>query len=276
MKSGGYNIDNHNKNNDNKVGRGDDNTTNTNNNNVEKGLILPEGLIDTLINRFASSEGYMLYDDVLPFFRQLRSISRSRSRPSLSKSIVNDNDNNGTGLGTIFDRVILGVISNTDDRVPAVLKSLGLSVGDTRADQGRESMELPGFEERRTSNNVDKEGKGKQTETATETETETENGNDIDLIITSYEAGAEKPSRLIFDVAKRQAHRLTKKTTDDTDEKWVYVHVGDDYEKDYKAAINAGWDSYLLPRGNSIDGFRDVKVVYSLVDLVGELERRYS
>jgi FMN phosphatase YigB (HAD superfamily) len=28
----------------------------------------------------------------------------------------------------------------------------------------------------------------------------------------------------------------------------MYMHVGDDYITDYKGAINAGWDSFLLAR----------------------------
>lgn len=222
-------------------------------------FVLPDGLTESLINRFAGSEGYRLYDDVVPFFermRYLKSVPHTRGATA--------------GFG-IFDRVLFGVISNSDDRVPAVLKSLGLSVGDVRADQERSSMTLPGFEEREDSQNQNKE-----------------DYFDLDLVITSYEAGEEKPNRLIFDVAKRQALRLARSelrdeernpadsNMDNINEKWVYVHVGDDYEMDYKGAINAGWDSYLLPRGNNIDGIRDAKVVHSLMDLIVELEKKYA
>lgn len=213
---------------------------------------LPDSMIEALVNRFAGAEGYILYEDVGPFFARMREI---RTAPTRS-----------------FDRILLGVISNTDDRVPSVLKALGLRVGDMRADQDLSSMELPGFEERGGSGNTfgarnpDIAGAGSQPDA------------DLDLIITSYEAGEEKPNRLIFDVARRQAQLLARDKShthgsapvgaDDPDE-WVCVHVGDDYGKDYLAAMDAGWRSYLLPRGEEPE--RPAETVSSLMELVEKL-----
>ncbi|KAJ5970831.1 uncharacterized protein N7479_000749 [Penicillium vulpinum] len=184
---------------------------------------IPDRMVEVLLDRFAGSEGYALYDDVLPFFHRLRKLKSAHKWS--------------------FDRIIVGVVSNSDDRVPAVLKSLGLTVGDMRADQDRSSMDLPGFERRNSEEDV-----------AEEYDEDRKNINynlDIDMVITSYEAGQEKPHRLIFDVTRRQALKvarpwLTSRT------KFKSVHVGDDFEKDYTAARDAGWESYLLIR-NSID-----------------------
>lgn len=214
-----------------------------------EGTKLPPGLMEALLDRFAGAGGYVLYEDVAPFFARMREL---RASP------------NG-----VFDRVLVGVVSNSDDRVPTVLKALGLRVGDMRADQDLSSMALPGFEERgglgRSQEPQKNDGSGDQ-------------GVDVDMVITSYEAGEEKPNRLIFDVARRQARLLVKESAHthgsapvsvDEDGDWVCVHVGDDYKKDYCAAIDAGWQSYLLARGESQG--KSAKTISSLVELVDEL-----
>ncbi|KAE8144000.1 hypothetical protein BDV38DRAFT_289792 [Aspergillus pseudotamarii] len=217
-------------------------TTNHNNDNNDSGgqVDLPEGLVGYLLDRFASKEGYALYDDVGPFFSRIRAVKESGAR-----------------LGP-FDRVVIGVVSNSDDRVPAVLKSLGLRVGDCRADEGVDSMRLSGFEERSSSGVV--------------VEGSAVNGgvNDVDLVVTSYEAGVEKPSPRIFEVTRRQAKALAP--GDDLGD-WTCVHVGDDLEKDYRAAVGAGWHGYFLARGDDArSGHGDANVIRSLVDLVPLLE----
>ena len=216
---------------------------------------LPPGMVEALLDRFAGAEGYSLYEDVTPFFARMRELRYSTTAP--------------------YSQILLGVISNSDDRVPAVLKSLGLRVGDMRADQDRSSMELPGFEERGrlgrsinvNASNSDYYEKVSQVNT------------DLDLVITSYEAGEEKPSRLIFDVARRQARLLAHQNAHthgsapagvDELKDWVCVHVGDDYEKDYRGAIDAGWHSYLLPRGEVQD--HPAPTISSLMDVIHEME----
>ncbi|EED18862.1 conserved hypothetical protein [Talaromyces stipitatus ATCC 10500] len=178
-------------------------------------LQLPGGMVERLIETFASREGYSLYEDVEPCFDELIKYKVHQSE---------------------FDCVVTGAVSNSDDRVSAVLRSLGLSVGRTRADEDRSSTLLPGFE-------------------VTVSEDSTDRGlqpNDIDMVITSYEAGQEKPNQLIFDVAARQADRLlsAEKSTkyDLNDIEWTRIHVGDDFAKDYQGATNAGWRAILLDR----------------------------
>ncbi|KAE8325762.1 hypothetical protein BDV39DRAFT_178270, partial [Aspergillus sergii] len=212
---------------------------NNNNSNSRSQIDLPDGLVGYLLDRFASKEGYALYDDVGPFFSHIRAVKE-----------------NGDRLGP-FERVVVGVVSNSDDRVPAVLKSLGLRVGDCRADEGVDSMRLSGFEERSSSSGVT-EGSGMN------------NGvSDIDLVITSYEAGVEKPSPRIFEVARRQAKALVRA---DDPRDWTCVHVGDDLEKDYRAATGAGWHGYFLARGDEARSGDADNVIRSLVDLIPMLE----
>ncbi|KAJ5652159.1 hypothetical protein N7507_009585 [Penicillium longicatenatum] len=198
---------------------------------------LPAGFVEALIDLFAGARGYTLYDDVAPFFARMREL---KAAPKHNR----------------FDQVIVGVVSNSDDRVPAVLKALGLRVGDLRADQDISSGELPGFEQRKVRDSNTVSG-------------QIRSDLDLDFVITSYEAGEEKPNRLIFDVAERQA-RLLVPGVHVGSGSWTRVHVGDDYGKDYQGAIEAGWQSYLLRRGDGEE--RDAKSISSLMDLINELE----
>ncbi|KAF7714861.1 Uncharacterized protein PECH_000010 [Penicillium ucsense] len=227
-------------------------------------LELPSGMVEKLLDRFTGDGGYRLYDDVLPFFAKMRDLRASNSSDVQSNTKLP------------FDRIVLGVISNSDDRVPEVLKSLGLRVGRTRADVDRSSTALPGFEEQGDAEN--------------QHQPRTDNGLadvqsdvDLDLVITSYEAGAEKPDRLIYDVAKRQARRLVQhqdrgleSRSDVTDmegeesDGWTCVHVGDDFKKDYVGAVDAGWKSYLLQRGD--DAEESAITIQSLVALYEKLD----
>lgn len=200
---------------------------------------LPEGLVQRLLDRFASKEGYALYEDAGEFVMRMREVKNGL----LQKQTFGP-----------FERVLVGVISNSDDRVPGVLKSLGLAVGDTRADQGVSSMRLAGFEERSSSSAPSSSGI-----------------SDLDLIITSYEAGEEKPSPAIFNVAKQQAMRHAGVSSEDASQ-WTCVHVGDDYSKDCQAAVNAGWDGYYLPREVDERNQQGAKRIWSMTELVGLLE----
>ncbi|RAH64890.1 uncharacterized protein BO66DRAFT_395871 [Aspergillus aculeatinus CBS 121060] len=205
---------------------------------------VPDGLVQHLLDRFACQDGYALDASADAFFTRLRHMKRT-----------------GTRLGP-FDRVVVGVVSNSDDRVPAVLESLGLRVGMCRADQDVSSTRLPGFEMRgRDEARVNNEaGDGEI--------------YDLDMVITSYEAGAEKPSAVIFEVARRQAMKLLGASEDGSDESgWTCVHVGDDYNKDYRAAIEAGWKAFYIPLGEDANRPSQGSKTASLVDVIAELQR---
>jgi putative hydrolase of the HAD superfamily len=203
-------------------------------------LQLPAGLVDRLIDTFASKEGYLLYEDVQPFFDQLRRYKTHQSG---------------------FDCVVTGIISNSDDRVSTVLRSLGLLVGRTRADEDRPSTLLLGFEEAASK---DPQDRGFYSD-------------DLNMVITSYEAGQEKPNRLIYDVAARQVNRLlstykwTKHDMHNID--WTRVHVGDDFTKDYQGATDAGWHGILLDRDNTFTDSTDVEIINSLETLLPKIQR---
>ncbi|PKY06637.1 hypothetical protein P168DRAFT_288565 [Aspergillus campestris IBT 28561] len=216
---------------------------------------LPEGLVPALLDRFASKDGYALYDDARDFIARMR---RARYETGGSSTGV------GKGRKRLapFDRVFVGVVSNSDDRISVVLESLGVRVGRCRADEDITSGRLPGFEERGGGLTPGEEGR--------------ENDNDVDLVVTSYEAGAEKPNRRIFDVARRQAGRVALAVdggdSGSADEGWTCVHVGDDLEKDYRGALAAGWGAYYIPREGDSEAPEGVRTVRSLVDLIPALE----
>ena len=210
---------------------------------------VPEELIQRLIQRFNSAEGYALYPEVLDFFKGLRQWKESRRQNQVP---IGTQD---TGKG--FDWVVVGILSNTDDRVSAILSSLGLSVGTAWANNGE--LLAP------TGKRIEKDGH-----------------YDLDFVVTSYEAGNEKPHKGIFEVAEKRAKEHLLATKSDSGhprpslEKtaWSYVHVGDDYEQDYLGAIDAGWNCYLLPRdgiGHAPENLKDVNTVHTLTELLPRL-----
>lgn len=113
-------------------------------------------------------------------------------------------------------KVKVGVITNSDDRVPSILSNLGLSVGSLRHGM------VTG------SSNLASDGVAK---------------SDIDFVVLSYDVGSQKPSRRIFDAAKD----LVKCGNDPSDWK-RYLHVGDDPDKDFFGATHADWEAILLDR----------------------------
>ena len=94
-----------------------------------------------------------MYPDVLPFFETLRQVTV----PSIGDSAPS--------------KPIVGVITNSDDRVPSILSSFGLQVGPWRhRDGSRASLQ---------------------------------EGDDIDFVMLSYDVGFEKPDSKIFDATKQ-------------------------------------------------------------------------
>lgn len=175
-----------------------------------------------LLHRFSSSKGYTLYPDVLPFFRQLR---RKKQKDSAPRS----------GL-------IVGIITNSDDRVPSILSSLGLSVG---------PLKLGGAQW-----------------DPTQVESLGRKSKDIDFVALSYDIGFEKPDSRIFDTVRK----LIRQTKGDDCE---LLHVGDDLEKDVNGAKAAGWGSLLLDREEKyvdvpVNRIRDLENLKKLLDWMNE------
>ncbi|KAL3442541.1 HAD-like domain-containing protein [Aspergillus insuetus] len=206
---------------------------------------IPDALVADLLDRFASARGYKLYDDVRPFFERLRDIQRE---------------------GTRRRRVLIGVVSNSDDRVCSVLESLGVSVGETRAGEGS-GHKLPRFEEERERTSTPHPNPRDSVSPLQD-----QGQTDVDFVLTSYQAGAEKPNPLVWHTALRTAQVLTDDVAGE-EGGWECVHVGDDYGKDYRGAVDAGWEAYYLLRdpeaaANAQEG---TKTITSLLDLVTEL-----
>lgn len=141
--------------------------------------------------------------------------------------------------------IAVGVITNSDDRVPSILSSLGLQVSPLRYGT---TAELLGLAER---------------------------SYDIDFHCMSYDVGVEKPDRGIFQAAESMLVRLiaTRQGANPAHanvEDWQKVYVGDDYNKDVVGARNAGWNAVLLSEGRGdITKLEDVSAE-SVDDLMRE------
>ncbi|KAF2235415.1 hypothetical protein EV356DRAFT_514230 [Viridothelium virens] len=167
---------------------------------------IPPGLIPDLIDRFSHQEGYRIYPDVLAFFEKLRKIKK---------------DSNQDPSSWPWQRTTVGIITNSDDRVPPILESLGLRVGQ------RYQPEL-GFREFRPKSDLD-----------------------IDFVVLSYDAGVEKPSPSIFEAA-RIAAQAFEEFEDQKD--LMAIYVGDELKKDVVGATDAGWEAVLLDRDGKYEG----------------------
>ncbi|CAD0085606.1 unnamed protein product [Aureobasidium vineae] len=167
---------------------------------------LPPTLTSTLINRFWCKDGYTLFPDT-SYLRKLALSPQRQKDASL--------------------RLVIGVITNSDDRVPDVLTSLGLRVNGLRYNS--------------TISDNTKDGRGQETQ-------------DIDFCIMSYDVGVEKPSPQIFSAAvETLASLLASEGNTYNKEDWALIYVGDEVGKDAKGAVNAGWDAVLLDRGGEVD-----------------------
>ena len=173
---------------------------------------LPQRLVPDLWELFSTKRGYALYPDVLPFFNSLRETR---------------NQHHSTTVAS-------GIITNSDDRVPSILSSLGLLVSSRRYG-----------------------GKVKEKERAQEEFT------DIDFVTMSYDVGHSKPSREIFDAAFQLSGFPSF-------EESQHIHVGDDVHQDYYGAVSAGWQGLLLEdRGEPPDDLMELGTnVVSVRDLL--------
>ena len=158
---------------------------------------LPPQLVPELIHRFSSTEGYSLYPDVLPLFKLIR----------------------GKSPSWLWEKTVVGIITNSDDRVPHILSSFGLRVGSRVFVEDLGSRPKPAF------SNHEME--------------------DINFVVMSYDVGFEKPHQRIFKAAESILHDYA--TMEDT-ESFEHLHVGDDMMKDVLGAQAAGWHALLLDR----------------------------
>lgn len=140
---------------------------------------VPPSLPPAIISHFANKDAYTLHTSIPFLLHTLRT-------------------------NKVYSETVIGVVSNSDLRVPSILQSLGVAV---------KNYPQSGSD-----------GIGG------------ENGT-IDFVTLSYNVGVEKPDSRIFAAALEVA----KKMSCGEEKEWAKVHVGDDYEKDVMAAQSAGW-----------------------------------
>ena len=168
---------------------------------MKHGQVLPEDLAPKLLRRFSSSDGYVVEPNLVPALKGLR-------RPSASKG---------------FDKIVIGVVTNSDDRVPSVLSSFGLNVSPLRHGAEIDYGELAVHD------------------------------YDIDFHCMSYDVGVEKPDKLIFNAAELMLAQIVMARGIQSPAEaasdvalWRKLYVGDEYAKDVLGALNAGWNAVLL------------------------------
>ncbi|CAI6340118.1 unnamed protein product [Periconia digitata] len=182
---------------------------------------VPNALISELLTRYSTKQGYNLFTDVLPLFRMLKDhASKDRSASSWK-----------------WDKTVVGIITNSDDRVPSVLESFGLNIGP-----------------RRVGSCVQRPAKAT-----------TDDDDDISFVVLSYDVGHEKPDRRIFEAAEQILSQTLSEQGADANigniDEYEKLYVGDSLEKDYLGAKAAGWNAVLLRRGREGQESKFVKKV---------------
>lgn len=154
-----------------------------------------------------------MYPDALRLLRRF-----ADTRPGQPYRRVDRHDE-----GSPDARLVVGLITNSDDRVMDVLSSLGLKVKPLRHGEDPRPFHP------------------------------TNDPADIDFAIMSYDAGYEKPDRQIFDAASNMLNEmLLAEGHKDADlEDWRKIYVGDELVKDASGATGAGWEAVLIDRSES-------------------------
>ncbi|KNG49911.1 haloacid dehalogenase [Stemphylium lycopersici] len=173
---------------------------------LRPGQSFPPALATELLHRYSSREGYDLFDDVRPLFETLRG-GKQQQRCS-------------NGAVWPWDRTVVGIITNSDSRVPGILESFGLRVGHPRF-----------------GTTTDEKSAGREGLV-----------NDIDFVVLSYDVGVEKPHANMFRAAEALGETVAGLENSTLDQQFDKLYVGDEVEKDYFAARQAGWGAVLLQR----------------------------
>ncbi|KJR81998.1 uncharacterized protein SPSK_03499 [Sporothrix schenckii 1099-18] len=164
---------------------------------------LPPGLAPQLLARFASSDGYAMDDGLVGSLRAWKEERRTQRQA--------------------YDRVVVGVITNSDDRVPGILSSFGLRVSPLRYGTADPLL----------------------------ASSSSAAAYDIDFHCMSYDVGVEKPDPAIFRAAESLLPTVLggdgqgAAQTVDLDD-WDKVYVGDEAAKDVAGAHAAGWNAVLI------------------------------
>lgn len=87
----------------------------------------------------------------------------------------------------------------------------------------------------------------------------------FDFVITSYEADAEKPDRKIFQCALDKALGINMNMIYPNES----LHIGNEIDKDYQGALEAGWSAILLNAEKQIDhkhSFQDIEKFWQIIN----------
>ena len=182
---------------------------------LKPGQSVPPALTTELWQHFSTGAPYSLYPDVKDFFLELRKYKATGPTEVLPWK---------------FDKIVVGIISNSDDRAVSILEGMGLEISPRRV--GKPSL----------------------------TTTQDSSRFDIDFVALSYDVGHEKPDHHIFDAA---TSLLDETLADEAKglraSDFEKLYLGDDLENDYFGALAAGWYPVLLDRKGVMDrarGFR--------------------
>lgn len=124
-----------------------------------------------------------------------------------------------------WEKTVVGIITNSDDRVPSVLDSFGLKVGPRRVGSSHQQRALA------------------------------DPDDDVSFVVLSYDVGFEKPDRRMFDAAMKMAQETVIAVSDDNDtstQDFTRLYVGDSIGQDYIGAEEAGWNAVLVDRSERL------------------------
>lgn len=145
-----------------------------------------------------------MYEDVMPFFKMLREMEMK------DHEVWN------------WDKTVVGIITNSDDRVTGILESFGLKIGSRRVCTS---------DQRHLERSLD---------------------DDISFVILSYDVGFEKPDRRMFDSATDMLRQMLAVSHEGLKvDDFEKIYVGDELQKDYNGARDAGWSGLLLDRSST-------------------------
>jgi FMN phosphatase YigB (HAD superfamily) len=156
-------------------------------------------LISTIITRFWSDDGYALHDDAFRFVQEVKSYRMKHQADGF---------------------VFFGVLSNSDTRLPDILKSFQYKVSNLKPNSNATKQTL--------------------------------NLKDVDFefVVLSYDVGHEKPAKEIFDATESLVReRLMPK--DEANNELLKLYVGDEMEKDGIGALGAGWHPVVVDRSDT-------------------------
>ncbi|KAF2843615.1 hypothetical protein M501DRAFT_105576 [Patellaria atrata CBS 101060] len=175
---------------------------------VSSGAAVPERMTSELMTRFSNSDGYQMFEDVMPFFKSLRELRKSTHKNSKKTH------------EWPWEQTVVGIISNSDDRVPGVLRSFGLDVSPQMFGRTESGIETNHAE------------------------------NDIDFVVMSYDVGVVKPDPGIFKAAETLLAQHLSRNTESIRyiDSFEMLYVGDSMAEDVIGARRAGWSSMLIDR----------------------------